>query len=630
MNKIKINRFSIIVIIFLVIFFSIFSNIGKTTVDGKEKLVIIFVDDNYSQIKEEIQRYKTDIEEDLLSEVWINVENWENGLEIRSYLKSLYKNYSLIGAILIGEIPTMWFSPEIDITHDETWPSDYLYMDLKSDYTLDKNGYVNYISKTHYDDFKKRDIWVGRIKPPNSTGEYISLLKDYFDRNHKYRHGELEFTEKILYYPYMYIEKQDLQEEECQKSYENYIVENTAYTSDDILTICSINNDGVSTYVDELSRNREWVIVNAHGTTTTQYLRLPINRYQIQPAQPNALCYSLLSCSNGNFTSDNYLGGWYLFSGNGLVAYAYSAETPMEQTEWLQYALPLQAGLSFGEVILYDDNEALTILGDPTLKMRQKEKHNFPKVVLEKTNISFGKVKINETKKIDINVINTGYTDFVLSTTYSFQKSNYPSRHNIYGNSYSYNIMPFSIDSKKISPESSAQLSFLFTPRVEGKYSLNWTVLTNDPMNPFLTFYLEGFGTKEKIKNQKPVVVINSPTSGDTVSNTITISGLASDTDGNDTLKKVEIKIDDGKWITTNGTSNWNYQWDTTKIEDGEHIIYARAYDGTNYSNQKLCKIFVFNRENEKKEEKPESDLLIILFAIAALALLLLLNRKIL
>jgi len=83
--------------------------------------------------------------------------------------------------------------------------------------------------------------------------------------------------------------------------------------------------------------------------------------------------------------------------------------------------------------------------------------------------------------------------------------------------------------------------------------------------------------------NQPPTVSITSPANGTTASGTISIAGTASDTDG--TVQSVQIKIDSGAWIEATGTTSWNYSWDTTTVANGSHTIYARAYDGTDYSS---------------------------------------------
>jgi hypothetical protein len=86
------------------------------------------------------------------------------------------------------------------------------------------------------------------------------------------------------------------------------------------------------------------------------------------------------------------------------------------------------------------------------------------------------------------------------------------------------------------------------------------------------------------LRAQPPAVTITSPQEGATVSGTIMVQGNASDPDGNGTLHRVEIRIDNGTWRYADGNTSWTYTWDTTTVQDGEHSIAARSYDGTSYS----------------------------------------------
>ena len=87
-------------------------------------------------------------------------------------------------------------------------------------------------------------------------------------------------------------------------------------------------------------------------------------------------------------------------------------------------------------------------------------------------------------------------------------------------------------------------------------------------------------------KKKLPTVSIISPLQGEEVSGSTLIEGTA---EGN--IEKVEIKIHDGNWVMAEGTTSWSYHWDTTEKNNGFHTIYARSYDGSNYS--KTCSVSV-------------------------------------
>jgi hypothetical protein len=93
--------------------------------------------------------------------------------------------------------------------------------------------------------------------------------------------------------------------------------------------------------------------------------------------------------------------------------------------------------------------------------------------------------------------------------------------------------------------------------------------------------------------NTIPTCGILSPTTGEILSHNYTILGTAYDDEG--MLEKVEIRIDDGPWIEVFGTASWSYDWNTTTFSDGNHTIYARSYDGINYSDEASVIVTVDN-----------------------------------
>jgi hypothetical protein len=98
--------------------------------------------------------------------------------------------------------------------------------------------------------------------------------------------------------------------------------------------------------------------------------------------------------------------------------------------------------------------------------------------------------------------------------------------------------------------------------------------------------YFINITVDNEIVNNPPIVTISHPDENDIVSGTISVSGTASDPDGN--LQKIEVSMDNKGWFTAAGTSSWAYSWDTTKDQDGKHVIYARAKDDANqYSTTK-------------------------------------------
>jgi len=495
----------------LVIIITILSNIttiANSQNQNEEDLVLIIIDGNsYFNLYSEINRLKEDIIDDMGVKVEISSKGWKDGYEVRSYLKQLYEESNLIGAILIGNVPTMYFSPDFGMIYDEIWPSDYLFMDLESEYDIDNQGIVNYIEDKKEGSFKKRDIWVGRIKPPSSTDQSISLLRDYLNRNHEYRLGYKSYDESMVYYPYLAITPLS-DSNDCYGQFSGFLLKYTSYDSNNIKIICGVDNDAKNEYLSELTKNHELALLYAHGTDSSQTVSSKISKNDLINNPPGALCCSLLSCRTGDFTKKDYLGGWYLFSGQSLVIFAFSAETQMKETFFYYYGLPLSSGLCFGDTILYEKYMAFTILGDPTLRMRYEKRHDFPDTKFEKTVIDFGEVLIDTKKTKEINVTNFGKKDFMINTANSYRKGDYPNITSEQSTlSFSSYVYPFNLlNPEKIQPGQTVKYPFMFEPTAEGDYSLNWTILTNDPKYPYLDLKLTGTGVKEISNHEIPAV----------------------------------------------------------------------------------------------------------------------------
>ena len=77
------------------------------------------------------------------------------------------------------------------------------------------------------------------------------------------------------------------------------------------------------------------------------------------------------------------------------------------------------------------------------------------------------------------------------------------------------------------------------------------------------------------VDTEAPSVTITSPTSGATVSDTITIAASASDNEGVDYLR---YNVDGGSW-NTDSFSPYSWSLDTTGLSGGTHTIYVEAYD---------------------------------------------------
>jgi PKD repeat protein len=103
--------------------------------------------------------------------------------------------------------------------------------------------------------------------------------------------------------------------------------------------------------------------------------------------------------------------------------------------------------------------------------------------------------------------------------------------------------------------------------------------------------------------SQPPTVSISQPSNEDHVSGELKIEGTASSADAEDL--KIEIKIDNKAWQNVTFTNlipgsdsieaEWFHNWETESVEDGVHSIYARAFDGFQYSQEFKVDVNVVN-----------------------------------
>lgn len=103
-------------------------------------------------------------------------------------------------------------------------------------------------------------------------------------------------------------------------------------------------------------------------------------------------------------------------------------------------------------------------------------------------------------------------------------------------------------------------------------------------------------------KNKAPLVEIDYPMDNATVSSIVKITGTATDADDDADIETVEIKINGSDWETVEGTTEWSYDWNTYKHQDGKTPISVRAYDGTSYSEIIQIEVNILNPEIDESQ----------------------------
>ena len=91
-------------------------------------------------------------------------------------------------------------------------------------------------------------------------------------------------------------------------------------------------------------------------------------------------------------------------------------------------------------------------------------------------------------------------------------------------------------------------------------------------------------------------VSIDSVKNNDIIGGFYEIRGTANNEDIG-ALEKVEIRIDNGLWEMAVGAYEWSYEVNTLEYENGARSIYARSYNGKNYSDEDRIRVIFNNVE---------------------------------
>jgi hypothetical protein len=126
--------------------------------------------------------------------------------------------------------------------------------------------------------------------------------------------------------------------------------------------------------------------------------------------------------------------------------------------------------------------------------------------------------------------------------------------------------------------------AFLHWFKIHGLSDPNWyyglTIIGDPTLGPKVS---KVQGGDQAPSNQRPILTIQSPQTGDVISGSNKIEGSAWD---DKEVVSVWVRIDSQDWKKATGTLSWSYIWDTSKESSGFHTITARANDGEIYSDE--------------------------------------------
>ena len=334
----------------------------------------------YDDIEFSIDRYKTELTGEGY-DVEVCITTGGTPEDLRAFLQGRYSS-GMEGCVLIGDFPVPWFEtvgcwdyPE----EVEQFPCDLFYMDL--DGVFEDTDFDNRYD-THTGDVAP-EIWLGRLPASRliiGGSEEVSLLQNYFEKNHRYRSELRPLNRRALLYVDDDWAPGDWWNENLGLCYADRTLvddENTTYDVD---------------YEDRLTHNYEFIQVCAHSTATYHVFSRPegsggkTNVEEVVAIDPAAYFYNLFACSNARYIEYNYMAGWYIFCQEyGLAALGSTKTGSMLDFDYF-YA-PFGEGKPIGEAFRdwfamiadygFDEWETcwfygMTLIGDPTL-VRQRD-----------------------------------------------------------------------------------------------------------------------------------------------------------------------------------------------------------------------------------------------------------------
>jgi hypothetical protein len=340
----------------------------------------------YPQLAFHIDRYMDDIvsEDNFLPE--LHIGTWTSEMQVRSLLRDGYTYHNLAGALLVGDIPVAYYEmrdilgPKWDYGWAE-FPFDVYYTDLDGTWIdSDYNGiYDDHIAGSG--DLQP-EIFVGRLYASTLTipGETeVSLIQNYFDKNHAYRNGQTQLNERALVYV-----------DDEWSPYADGFSNDVGILYNDRTLIKDDDTTTADDYKARLLHNYEWISLYAHSNSNQHGFasssgHSTVFNTDISQVDPVAQFYNLYACSAAKYSdslSGGYIGGHYIFAETyGINAVSSTKIGGMQGCS--DFYTPLSYGSSIGKAFqlwfeIYAESSSysrawyygMTILGDPTLVPR--------------------------------------------------------------------------------------------------------------------------------------------------------------------------------------------------------------------------------------------------------------------
>jgi hypothetical protein len=276
----------------------------------------------------------------------------------------------LVGCVFFGNLPAAWF--EFDYWGAEEFPCDLYFMDLDGDW-IDSDNDDKWDAHTAGTGDVGPEIFVGRIDASMMTGDEVTMTNDYLDKVIAYRNGGINVPAYGL-----------------------------TYTEDDWAVYMDMRTDIKFAYPDfddvpapatnaaDYRDNRvpdpdyEFIQLCCHSSSTGHAFTRGgwVSNWDIIAAVPHAMFFNLFCCSSLRFTTQDFLGGAYIYNTSQTTLAVIGSTKTGSMLEFYAFYQPFGSFESFGEsfrqwfnfLAPYSNDEiawhyGMTIAGDPFLTM---------------------------------------------------------------------------------------------------------------------------------------------------------------------------------------------------------------------------------------------------------------------
>ncbi|MBN1233439.1 MAG: T9SS type A sorting domain-containing protein [Candidatus Coatesbacteria bacterium] len=349
----------------------IISKSGNISIDSPV-FVIVITPKLVAPLINELATFQTDLQNDGFSVV---ILSWSGGnyIELREELKSQYQS-GATHVLMIGDLPLAWYEQTRGDFHGE-YPVDMYFTDMDGTWTdRDNDGKIDQIPGHVNGKLAFGRLYASRL----SWGSEISLLKNYFRKNHLYRTGGYDtvIPRRALIYLDTFRYYSD-PIEGMKLAYDDI----TAFYEDDSTTAAHFKREMKKGYewVHLLSHSSPWgdtFLVNGEDPCEGTYLC-----FEPQALNPPCIFFALEACMVNRYVEQDNIGNWYLFTNDYSLVSIGEARTAYAihyDSLYVELAKGKTLGQAYNALVAsysVADLAGMTLLGDPSLKIRTTTKY---------------------------------------------------------------------------------------------------------------------------------------------------------------------------------------------------------------------------------------------------------------